>query len=425
MAEQGREGYHNGRPFSSAARTRAEWRREGICDTLGGMKAPRHFFAFPLFAIVALLATGCPLGPFHPFDRPQPIPSFGEPVPLLSDAQKAYLDLPAAERREKFKDPEFRRTMKEWGDKPAAVAWPAPALAGAAAPVWTLRLAGAGETVASGEADDGPVALSNLMVGTRYVLEFKTRDSLRTAAPGDIVARETPFETEALPPRLLDIPGIPNARDFGGWRGLGGRRIRQGLVIRSAGLNENATPKDNPDTPGATRVTDATRTVMIGRLGVKTDIDLRWDREVFGMTGSPLGPEVRWVRCPWSLYQWIKGDEEKAMFARIFRLLLDPANLPAVVHCIEGQDRTGTLCFLLQGLLGVSDEDKLRDWECTGFANPNTGFRHESRLDPFLKYLATLPGETVNERCESYARSCGVTDEEIAAWRDLLLEPVP
>ena len=113
------------------------------------------------------------------------------------------------------------------------------------------------------------------------------------------------------------------------------------------------------------------------------------------------------------------------MFATIFRLLLDPANLPAVVHCIEGQDRTGTLCFLLQGLLGVSDEDKLRDWETTGFSNPNTGFRHESRLDPFLKYLATLPGETVNERCVSYARSAGVTDEEIAAWRERMLEDAP
>ena len=131
------------------------------------------------------------------------------------------------------------------------------------------------------------------------------------------------------------------------------------------------------------------------------------------------------MRCPWSLYQWVAGDEEKAMFAKIFRLLLDKDNLPAIVHCIEGQDRTGTLCFLLQGLLGVSDDDKLRDWECTGFANDHWGFRHESRIDPFLKYLATLPGETVNERCEAYARSCGVTDAELAAWRDLMLEPAP
>ena len=368
----------------------------------------------------ALLAAGCPLGPLYPFDRPRPPPAFGEPVPLISDAQKGYLDLPAAERREKFRDPEFRVEMKALGDKPLRVEWPAPAIAGATMREWKLRLYGANEGIASGIVSNGVAELSNLMVGTRYVLLFQTKPNADA-----VVREETPFATEDRAPRLLDIPGIPNARDFGGWRGLGGRRIRQGLVIRSAGLNENATPKDNPDTPGATRVTDATRAVLIGQLGVKTDIDLRWDREVFGMTGSPLGPEVRWVRCPWSLYQWVAGDEEKAMFAKILRLLLDRENLPAIVHCIEGQDRTGTLCFLLQGLLGVSDEDKLRDWECTGFANAHWGFRHESRLDPFLKYLATLPGETVNDRCVSYARSCGVTDAELAAWRELMLEPAP
>ena len=364
----------------------------------------------------ALLAAGCPLGPFHPFDRTPPLPSFGEPIPLLSDAQKAYLDLPREERIAKFKDQQFRVEMKAFGDKPLRVEWPAPAGAGATA--WTLRLAGTEEEVDSGAVSNGVAVLSNLMVGKGYALEFQA-----PAPDGGIAVRRATFESEDRAPRLLHVPGVPNARDFGGWLGLGGRRIRQGLVIRSAGLNENATPKDNPDTPGATRVTDATRAVLIGQLGVKTDVDLRWDKEVFGMTGSPLGPEVRWVRCPWSLYQWVAGDEEKAMFAKILRLLLDKENLPAIVHCIEGQDRTGTLCFLLQGLLGVSDEDKLRDWECTGFANAHWGFRHESRLDPFLKYLATLPGETVNDRCASYARSCGVTDAEIAAWRALMLEP--
>ena len=171
------------------------------------------------------------------------------PVRLLSAEQRAYLDLPAAERREKFKDPAFRVEMKSWGDKPVPLEWPAFALTGTGPRDWTLRFAGTGEVVAGGSAPDGGmIAVSNLMVGTRYVLQYQARDPDRTAAPGDNVARELPFETETRAPRLLDIPGIPNARDFGGWRGLDGRRIRQGLVIRSAGLNENATPKDNPDT---------------------------------------------------------------------------------------------------------------------------------------------------------------------------------
>lgn len=381
--------------------------------------------AFACAFAAALLAAGCCYWEEHRGETNE-----APPDPLLSAMQLHYLDLSGEERRKLFRDPEFRTEMKSYGDKPRGVVERVPRgvkpKSPEAPPVgWSLRRADSDVVVDSGETADSFVVLSNLMAGTRYVLAFQTRTDGAGEPRGGAAAAEVRLRTSDRAPRLLDIPGIPNARDFGGWRGLGGRRIRQGLVIRSAGLNENATPKENPDTPGATRVTDATRAVLIGRLGVKTDIDLRWDWEVFGMTGSPLGPEVRWVRCPWSLYQWVAGDKEKAMFATIFRLLLDPANLPAVVHCIEGQDRTGTLCFLLQGLLGVSDEDKLRDWETTGFANPNTGFRHESRLDPFLKYLATLPGETVNERCVSYARSAGVTDEEIAAWRERMLEDAP
>jgi protein-tyrosine phosphatase len=408
------------------------------------MKTVRHSYGTALFVILALAAVaGCASGqvPRAPRD--------GAVVPLLSDEQKSYLDLPREERIAKFKDPQFRVKMKSWGDRPLAVRLrassglppdsPPPVLAfdlhrtgvpgrPSMGIPFDDRMLGTNGSERTGPADVDPnvVAWPNLEIGTEYEWEVTTavEDPPGSGIHSPLARSKTfRFRTEDRAPRLLHVPGVPNARDFGGWRGLGGRRIRQGLVIRSAGLNENATPKDNPDTPGATRVTDATRAVLIGQLGVKTDVDLRWDREVFGMTGSPLGPEVRWVRCPWSLYQWVAGDEEKAMFAKIFRLLLDRDNLPAIVHCIEGQDRTGTLCFILQGLLGVSDEDKLRDWECTGFANAHWGFRHESRLDPFLKYLATLPGETVNERCVSYARSCGVTDAEIALWRERMLEP--
>ena len=408
------------------------------------MKIVCHRYETALFAILAFAAVaGCASGPMPRAPRD------GAVVPLLSDEQKSYLDLPREERIAKFKDPEFRKTMKTWGDRPLAVRLRGSAgfPPGSPRPVLAFelhrtgvpgrpsmgipfddRMVGEDGTGRTGPADDDPnvVAWPNLEIGTEYEWEVTTsvEDPPGSGFHSPLARSKTfRFRTEDRAPRLLHVPGVPNARDFGGWRGLDGRRIRQGLLVRSAGLNENATPKDNPDTPGATRVTNATRAVLIGQLGVKTDIDLRWDREVFGMTGSPLGPEVRWVRCPWSLYQWVAGDEEKAMFAKILRLLLDRDNLPAVVHCIEGQDRTGTLCFLLQGLLGVSDEDKLRDWECTGFANAHWGFRHESRLDPFLKYLATLPGETVNDRCASYARSCGVTDSEIAAWRALMLEP--
>ena len=44
-------------------------------------------------------------------------------------------------------------------------------------------------------------------------------------ARGGEASAEGRFTTEDLPPRLMRVDGVPNVRDIGGWRGLGGRRV--------------------------------------------------------------------------------------------------------------------------------------------------------------------------------------------------------
>ena len=50
------------------------------------------------------------------------------------------------------------------------------------------------------------------------------------------------FKTEDLQPRQITLPGVDNVRDLGGWKTADGRRMRLGLIFRSAGLN-----LDSPD----------------------------------------------------------------------------------------------------------------------------------------------------------------------------------
>lgn len=52
-------------------------------------------------------------------------------------------------------------------------------------------------------------------------------------------------------------------------------------------------------------------------------------------------------------------------FREIFRVLADKENYPVYFHCIAGADRTGTVAFIINGLLGVSYEDLTRDFELT------------------------------------------------------------
>ena len=86
-----------------------------------------------------------------------------------------------------------------------------------------------------------------------------------------------------------------------------------------------------------------------------------------------------------------------------------------------GRDRTGTLAFLLNGLLGVSEDDLCRDWEASVFSEGNLEFG-SSRVERLLAYIGSVGGDNITERCENYARSCGITDAEIAKFRQILLE---
>lgn len=228
--------------------------------------------------------------------------------------------------------------------------------------------------------------------------------------------------TEDIPPRVLNVPRIANVRDFGGWKTEDGtKRVRQGIIIRSGELNA----KSYYHTPGRNFLDIHSQQILVKQLGIKTDIDLRWDNEVEGMKQSPIGPEVEWKHYPWSLYQWIGNQPERETFFYIFRDLIDRNNLPALIHCVYGKDRTGTLCFILQGILGVSDDDKLRDWEASAFWFNDMNFVHQKGIDGLVRWLKeTYATRSVNEDCVAYAKSCGLTDDDINAFRQIMLEDV-
>jgi len=278
----------------------------------------------------------------------------------LNDAQRQFLAMSAAERRNAFTNVAFREAML-------------------GAPMWEDR-------------------------------------AWRTAKPG---------ETS----RFRHLPGVPNMRDLGGLVGLDGRRIRRGLLYRSAGLNGNA-PRRVVSTnaagkavyeyygKGAERLTDERRALARRIFGIRTDLDLRSDGECHGMTGSPLGPETKWVHVPSGAYGDFLARRESVQ--KCLAVFFDEQNYPIVFHCISGADRTGSLAYLLEALLGVSDDDLALDWELTAFCvGPN--WRH-SQFDALLASFAKCPGTNARERAESVVRSLGYTDVDIARFREFMLE---
>ena len=374
-------------------------------------------------AILAFATAGYCAGPITPVS-----PENGAVVPMLSDGQKAYFRMPRKERIAYFADKDCRKKMRalRWYPKATKLEWKGgePDASYKVA----VKRASDGKVAFSATTKKTSVKVENLEIATEYVWTV-------SGGGGELSAK---FTTEDSAPRLLHIHGVPNFRDLGGRIGLGGRRVRQGMIYRSAGLNDNARKKqvtqDVPGkpgkttektirTPGKNRLDDPTRAYLTDTLGIKTEIDLRSDKECYGMTGSPMGEKVRWLHYSSSAYAGMQRDRGKKAFKKVFAVFLDEKNYPINFHCISGQDRTGSVAFILNGLLGVPEEELYLDWETTGFWNKSTDFCHSRRFNKLVDgFKEKVPGDSLHEKIENYVLALGFTKADIEKFRSMMLE---
>lgn len=377
-------------------------------------------------------------------------PSDGAIVPTLTESQKAFVTMPLKDRREKFRQKEYRSNV---------LAKPAEVINGKERKTWwpkTTRLEwsgpdGAEYVVKVVEASSGKLAFEKtLKEKSIYVDNLKIATDYKwTVSSGNDSITST-FKTEDIVPRILRFPGVPNVRDLGGYMGLNGKRVKQGLIYRSAAMNDHPkqtfyTKKELFDlgrqaeweaaqtnkkkrivkttTLGKTRFSQSTRDEMLKYLGFKTDIDLRNNWETSCMTNSPLGSSVNWVHASFGAYGGIHNKGVQKNFKKIFKLMLEEENYPFILHCYAGQDRTGTLTYVLLALLGVSDDNLSLDWSATGFWNRGSNFNHKGFYDNIPKSFSKHGnGTTAMERAENFVRKIGFTNEDIAKFRSLMLE---
>jgi len=413
-------------------------------------------------AICAMLACAAPLAASA--EIVLSAPEKDACVCLTSDMRREFLAFDAATRRAKFLDKEWRRAAREHGSMPLPVVlkWRGNAPAGGFRLV--VRRAGFEKPVVDERVKANEYKLWNLEIARKY--EWSVSDGEDTASGK--------FETAAMPPRDMKIDDVQNFRDLGGWVGLDGRRVKQGMVFRSQGLNCNANfylstketlklykegkleerfgaegakmkeridkekgnlsfdekapylrkmlKRDDPK-PGKVRLTPDASKYLLETIGMKTDIDLRGPDEVWGMTQSPLGPTVKWLNYSSSSYGGMGRPAGKEAFKKVFAVFLDEKNYPIDIHCIGGADRTGSDCYVINALLGVSEDDLAKDWEITCFEYEDQSFGHAHRFDHLLRVLNSYPGATMREKCEAYVKELGFTDADIAKLRSIMLEP--
>ncbi|MBQ8394281.1 MAG: tyrosine-protein phosphatase [Clostridia bacterium] len=272
------------------------------------------------------------------------------------------------------------------------------------------------------QTDTNSVKLSDLYVSTQYYWQV-----VRTTEGQEVLKSAVNSFKTVTTPRTVDIRGVSNTRDLGGYPTEDGKYVRQGMAYRGATL-------EFIDEQG---IHDA-----VDRYGIKTELDVRNAAEVNGRTVSAFGEGTNYYQysCPYYMgdngLNTTRNPEYLDNLAKAIKVFAVEENYPIYYHCSLGRDRTGMVAMLLQGLLGVPQEYIYMDYEvsffsergCYDFAgnNPQLKVGHMvdalttvyNYIDRYGEEEETLP---FSVNCEKYLTDIGVTAAEIAGIRNLLL----
>ena len=269
-----------------------------------------------------------------------------------------------------------------------------------------------------------PVEIYNLIPGVPYYY--------RVLAEEGTVMKQA-CVTPVGPLRMIKGLGR-NVRDLGGWQADGGH-IAYGKLYRGSRLDDI---QNNP----------SWKDVLFNELSVDVDLDLR---------GLPPGtPGGSTEYDPWTdadpieycnIQLWnyfvpstsyriipeIADGSSADQYQLAIRKILNWLAEDRVVyfHCHGGSDRTGTLAFLIEALLGVSEGDLSKDFELTCFSGESKRQRNGETgwfFYPMVKYLRTFaPAGTIKDQVTAWAMTRHSEDvdplsrDEIELLRSLLI----
>lgn len=261
-------------------------------------------------------------------------------------------------------------------------------------------------------AENGSLDLYNLLLDTEYYYRAAEDESQLASA------EVSSFRTTAQAPRNIYLDGVSNVRDMGGYKTADGKTVRQGMLYRGARLNENSVSEFQ------LTITEAGIETFTKELGIVTEVDFRKsaDNENGSVPEGGYLNGVKYVCCPW-LYSTSKDpfNGDPSSVKQFFDVLSDEANYPIYFHCSIGTDRTGTMAFLVNALLGVEQEDLFKDYLLSNFGMIE-GKRDIGRLkNGIYGVVKKCSGDTLSEKAENYLLSVGVTSEQIEKVRSILL----
>ena len=266
--------------------------------------------------------------------------------------------------------------------------------------------------------DHSPHAyIPNLIPGNTYYFRVEA---------GSEVLTQGQFQVEG-PVRMIYAPSISNIRDLGGWSVQGDKQIRYGLIFRGGEAN------------GQHSSVAEDRQTLID-LGIGGEVDLRSDNNydtghgevgtcAFGFSDDDY---YFWEGCKDSHVEDLYNYNDKnstARFKKWFNFILDHIREGKAVyfHCVWGADRTGLTAVLLEGLLGLSQEQMNLEYELTSLSfagnRPKSGTPGYGSHQDLINYIKShYAGATLRDKFDTYwTQEVGITQEQIEEFRSIML----
>lgn len=221
------------------------------------------------------------------------------------------------------------------------------------------------------------------------------------------------------PVRWISSGTVYNVRDIGGWTTIDGKKINYGLIYRGGQLSI--------DQSGEVSYMDDYAFKVFDYLGLKTEIELRGDKP---HELNQFNEFENLINVSGSNYLGLFSLSEKVKqhYRDVFAQLADINNYPFYFHCSWGADRTGSLAFLINGVLGVPFEQLVEDYELTSFSNSGTRTRYGWSGGAFMAmYQAFLTnysyGGTLQDGVTNYLlQYIGVKEEHINSLKSIMLK---
>ncbi|MBR2336769.1 MAG: tyrosine-protein phosphatase [Clostridia bacterium] len=257
------------------------------------------------------------------------------------------------------------------------------------------------------------VDVYNLQPGAKYYYRVSVtmQDGTKMQGEGEVETQDSLS--------FVYLDGGSNVRDIGGWKTESGKTVKKGILYRGGEI-DGGKNKNHPDFCLTEKGIQQLRS-----LGIKTDFDLR-SESVKVSKYSILGEDVTRTFYNAAQYESILAAANAEKTRRIFSDLAKPEAYPVYLHCTHGVDRAGSTILILEGLLGLSKADLVRDYELSAFyynyAHVNRNVNNGGNILSLIDGLDAYEGESFADKVASFLLSIGVTQEEIDSIRTIFLD---